>query len=133
MSQQLTPTGGTEQLLWQSASAEHGTEQTPPPPLLLLEELAELALLAELDELDPTEMPPPFPPFPVFSPPPPSPPPPEGWLPNWVVSPSAHAAKLSPQSPIARRRMLACFTGLCFEATRMPGCTQLPTLGVFDE
>jgi hypothetical protein len=100
------------------------------PPLLL--PLLLLLLLDELDELAVVGLPPlPFPPEPLYPPSPPSPSP--GLLPKAVLSPSAQAAKLSPQSPIARRSMLACFTGLCFEATRMPGCTQLPTLGDVDE
>lgn len=83
----------------------------------------------ELDELDDDEeaFPPPAP-LPLPSPPsPPSPLP--GLLPNVVESPSAQAAKLNPQSATIKRRMLACFTALCFEATRMPGRTQLPTRG----
>ena len=66
MSQQLMPAPGCGQLLWQSVSAEHSTEQTP---LLLL--------LDELDELDDVPFPPspPFPPVMMMSPPfPPSPP-----------------------------------------------------------
>jgi hypothetical protein len=118
------PTGGVEQLLWQSESDEHCTAHAPPllTPLLLDE-------LELLDELDP-KMPLLDTPLPPSPPSPPAPPP--GLLPK-VSSPSAHAAKLSPQSPIARRRMLACFTGLCFEVTRMPGCTQLPTLQGIDD
>jgi hypothetical protein len=90
----------------------------------------------ELDELDDDdEVFPPPPPFPLpFPPSPPSPPSPvPGLLPKAVSSPSAQAAKLNPQSATIRRRMLACFTALCFEATRMPGCTQLPTLRFEDD
>jgi len=97
------------------------------PPLLfplLDDELEELD--DELEEVFPP--PAPFPPFP-----PSPPPPPVGVLPNGVSSPSAQATKLNPQSAIVRRRMLACFTALCFEATRMPGCTQLPTLRFEDD
>jgi hypothetical protein len=98
-------------------------------PLLMPLLLAALELLD--DELASGFPPsPPLPPVPLFpSPPAPSP----GLLPNVVLSPSAHAAKLSPQSPIARRRMLACFTGLCIEGTRMPACTQLPNLQDVDD
>ncbi len=121
--QQLMPRFGLGQPLAQSASDEHITEQTSPLPLELLDELDEVVVVVGL---------PPLPPLPLLPSSPPSPPSP-GLLPKGVLSPSAQAAKLSPQSPIARRSMLACFTGLCFEVTRMPGCTQLPTLQFDDD
>lgn len=123
--QQLMPTLGLGQLLSQSASVAHMTEHVLPllMPLLLTLELLEELASGGFPPL------PPAPPVPLF----PSPPAPLGLLPNVVSSPSAHAAKLSPQSPIARRKMLACFTGLYIEATRMPACTQLPTLRGVDD
>lgn len=99
----------------------HFTKHAPPPlPVVLL-----LLELAELDDeplpLDVVLLEPGFPPSPPLPPVP-------GWLPKVESSPSAQARKLSPQSPIVSRSMLACFTALCFDATRMPFSTQLPNL-----
>lgn len=93
----------------------------PPLPVVLLLELAELD--DEPLPLDVVLLEPGFPPSPPLPPVP-------GLLPKVESSPSAQARKLNPQSPMVSRRMLACFTALCFEATPMPGSTQLPNLRV---
>lgn len=119
-SQQLMPTGGTLQLFWQSESSSHFTMHAvlPLPVLLLLELVVPDDIPVPLD----VELP-----VPGFPPSPPLPPVP-GLLPKVESSPSAQARKLNPQSPMVSRRMLACFTALCFEATPMPESTQLPNL-----
>jgi len=92
-----------------------------PPPLVVLV-VTELLVVVELDPV--VGVPPVPEAVPVLVLVPVSPPPPFDELPNADVSPSAQAPMPMPRRPRITKVVLAYFTSLWSETTRMPGRAQ---------